>query len=115
MKASLPAIGFVSCDCCGNAMTAAWSKGKYRHYAYNRCETRGCEAKSKSVPRAKMDEGFAEILKGLQSAKGLFELAKAILIDAWEKRHSITLGEKDVLRTQLDETTSKSKVCSTAL
>ena len=99
-----PLRGFVSCDCCGNAMTAAWSKGKYRHYAYYRCETRGCEAKSKSVPRAKMEESFAEILKGLEPAKGLFELAKAMLIDAWEMRHSIALGEKDVLRKQLDET-----------
>ena len=85
-------------------MTAAWSKGKYRHYAYYRCETRGCEAKSKSVPRAKMEDGFAEILKGLQPAKGLFELAKAMLVDAWEMRHAIALGEKDVLRKQLDET-----------
>ncbi len=57
-----PLRGFVSCECCGNAMTAARSKGKYRHYAYHRCETRGCEAKSKSVPRAKMEDGFAEIL-----------------------------------------------------
>ncbi len=36
-----------------NPMTAAWSKGRYRHYPYYLCMTRGCEAKSKSVPRAK--------------------------------------------------------------
>ena len=78
-------------------MTAAWSKGKYKHYAYYRCETRGCDAKSKSVPRAKMEDGFTEILKGLQPARGFFELAKAMLIDAWEMRHSIALDEKDAL------------------
>lgn len=42
-----PLRGFVQCGCCGNAMTAAWSKGCRKHYAYYRCETRGCEAKSK--------------------------------------------------------------------
>ena len=47
-------------------MTAAWSKGQRRHYACYRCETRGCEVKSKSIPRAKMDDAFAEILKSLQ-------------------------------------------------
>ncbi|WP_241484040.1 recombinase family protein [Ruegeria sp. ANG-R] len=77
-----PLRGFVACDCCGNAMTAAWSKGKYRRYAYYRCETRGCEAKSKSVPKAKMEEGFGEILKGLQPAKELFQLAEVMLRDA---------------------------------
>jgi hypothetical protein len=51
-----------------------------------------------------MEEGFADILKGLQPAKGLFELAKAMLIDAWEMRHSIALGEKGAWRVQLDET-----------
>jgi len=96
-----PLRGFVACDCCGNAMTAAWSKGKYRHYAYYRCQTRNCEAKGKSVPRAKMEEGFADILKGMQPAKGLFELAKAILQDAWNMRLNLALKGKEALREQL--------------
>jgi len=53
-----PLRGFVVCSCCGNAMTAAWSTGCRKRYAYYRCETRGCEAKSKSVARAKMEAGF---------------------------------------------------------
>ena len=96
-----PLRGFVACDCCGNAMTAAWSKGKYRHYAYYRCQTRNCEAKGKSVPRAKMEEGFADILKGMQPAKGLFELAKAMLQDAWNMRLNLALKGKEALREQL--------------
>lgn len=98
-----PLRGFVSCDCCGNAMTAAWSKGKYKHYAYYRCETRGCEAKSKSVPRAKMEDGFAEIMKALAPAEGFFELAKAMMRDAWDKRFAIVQGEKTALKNQLDD------------
>ena len=98
-----PLRGFIHCDCCGNAMTAAWSKGKTKYYAYYRCETRGCEAKSKSVPRAKMESGFAEIMKALEPAEGFFELAKAMMRDAWDKRFVIANGEKTALKKQIDD------------
>jgi hypothetical protein len=81
-----PLRGFVLCDWCGKPMTGAWSKGCRRHYAYSRCETRGCEAKSMSVPSAEMEGGFAEIMKSLQPARNLFELAKAMMRDAWDMR-----------------------------
>lgn len=98
-----PLRGFVQCGCCGNAMTAAWSKGKTKHYAYYRCETRGCEAKSKSIPRAKLETEFAEIMQGLQPARGLFDLAKAMLRDAWDMRLAVAHGEKDELQRQLKD------------
>ena len=100
-----PLRGFVACDCCGNAMTGAWSKGKYRHYAYYRCQTRKCEGKGKSAPVAKIEEGFAKIMKGMQPAKGLFDLAKAMLRDAWNMRLALALNEKEALQTQLDDVT----------
>lgn len=96
-----PLRGFVACACCGNAMTAAWSKGKTKHYAYYRCVTRGCEANGKSVPRAKMEEGFEEVLKSLQPARGLFEVAKAMLRDAWDMRLAEARNAKDALAGQL--------------
>jgi site-specific DNA recombinase len=95
-----PLRGFVICDCCGRSMTAAWSKGKTRHYAYYRCETRGCEAKSKSVSREKMEAGFGEIMKSLQPVQSLFGLAKAMLRDAWDLRLTQAHKEKDELQRQ---------------
>jgi len=95
-----PLRGFVDCECCGNSMTAAWSKGKYKHYAYYRCVTRGCDLNGKSVPRAKMEDGFEEILKGLQPAKSLFELAKVMIRDAWDTRLAMAQGDKDAFRKQ---------------
>ena len=98
-----PLRGFVACDCCGNAMTGAWSKGKYQHYAYYRCQTRTCEAKGKSVPGAKMEAGFADILKSMQPAKELFELARAMLRDAWNMRLALALGEKKAFQELIDD------------
>ena len=102
-----PLRGFVECDCCGNAMTAAWSTGKYKRYPYYRCETRGCEAKSKSIPRAKLEAGFEEVLKSLQPAKGLFELAKAMIRDAWDMRLQIAQSDKAAIEKQICDVNKK--------
>lgn len=79
----------------------AWSKGKYRHYAYYRCQTRSFENKGASTPVAKIEQGFANIPRGMQPAKGLFDLAKAMLRDAWNMRLAMALNEKDALEKQL--------------
>ena len=68
-----------------------------------RCQTRSCENKGKSTPVAKIEEGFAKILKGMQPAKELFDLAKAMLRDAWNMRLALALNEKDALQTQLED------------
>lgn len=81
-----PLRGFVLCDCCGNAMTAAWSKGCRKHYAYYRCMTRGCEEKSKSIPRDKLEGDFEAILQAMQPSKKMCELVKMMFVDAWEHR-----------------------------
>ena len=72
-------------------------------YAYYFCMTRGCEAKSKSVPRAKVEDSFAEMLKALTPAESFFELAKAMMCDAWDKRFAVAQGEKTALKNQLDD------------
>lgn len=64
-----PPRGFVVCGCCGNATTATWSNGCRKRYAYYRYETQGCEAKSKSVPLAKMEGGFARGLDRRRAAR----------------------------------------------
>ena len=47
---------------------------------------------------------FAEIIKGLQPAKGLFDLAKAMLRDAWDARLVAAHGDKEAIQAQLRET-----------
>lgn len=97
-----PLRGFVACGECGNNMTGAWSKGKYKHYAYYRCETRGCSQKSKSVARAKMEGGFEDILARLQPTKRLVDLAIAMFKDAWNSRLELARAEREEWRRQAD-------------
>ncbi|WP_170546566.1 recombinase family protein [Ruegeria arenilitoris] len=98
-----PLRGHVVCDSCGNAMTGAWSSGCRKRYAYYFCVTRGCEAKSKSVPRAKFEDGFAEILRSLQPGSSLFSVAKVMLRDAW----NIRLAEAKVKKSCLTKEVRK--------
>jgi len=102
-----PLRGFVACACCGNAMTAAWSTGKYQRYAYYRCETRGCEEKSKSIPRAKMEDAFDELLQRLTPSQKLFGLVKAMFADAWEMRSAQAYAAQDEWKRQLKDAEKK--------
>ncbi|MFK7754018.1 MAG: resolvase, partial [Sedimentitalea sp.] len=43
------------------------------------------------------------VLKSLQPAESFFELAKAMMRDAWDKRFVIAQGEKTALKNQLDD------------
>lgn len=102
-----PLRGFVSCKCCGNGMTAAWSKGKYKRYAYYRCETRGCESKSKSVARAKLEAGFEEIMQRMAPSRSLVALAGAIFEDVWTLREEKAKDDKAAWQSQLKRVESQ--------
>jgi site-specific DNA recombinase len=99
-----PLRGFVLCDDCGEPMTSCWSKGRSKLYPYYLCDTRGCDSNRKSIPRDKIEGGFAEILKGLQPTKQLFTLAKAMFSDAWDMRLAQAHQEKDEIAKQLRDT-----------
>ncbi len=55
-----------------------------------------------TVP-ARIDEGFATILQNMQPTKGLFAVAKAMFIDAWEARRAEAQGAKDAVIRQAKE------------
>ena len=98
-----PLRGFVACNCCGNAMTAAWSTGMTKRYPYYRCETRGCEEKSKCIPRAKLEDGFEAILRSLAPSKKLFEIVRVIFADVWEMRSQQVRTQQTEWKLQLKE------------
>ncbi len=50
-----------------------------------------------------MENGFDGVLKSLQPAKPLFEVAKAMLCDAWEMRLAEARSAKDEMMRQLAE------------
>lgn len=53
------------------------------------CVFKGCASFRKSVPRAKIEGGFADILRGLQPTENLFTLARAMFKQAWDMRTAL--------------------------
>ena len=101
ISADFPLRGFVLCDDCGEPMTSCWSKGRSKHYPYYLCDTKGCENERRSIPRDKVEGGFAEILQSLQPTRELFTLAKAMFKDAWNMRLAEAHRDKDEIAKQL--------------
>jgi DNA invertase Pin-like site-specific DNA recombinase len=81
-----PLRGFVTCDCCGNALMACWAKGRTKMYPYYFCQTKGCEIYGKSVRKEKIEAEFEELLTGLRPSQNMFHLAKAMFTALWDDR-----------------------------
>jgi len=107
INVDFPLRGFVLCDDCGRPMTACWSKGRRKHYAYYLCDTRNCPSKRKSIPQAKIEVGAEDILKALQPSHGLVAVARAMLKDIWQMRLAQAQESKKVLGTQIREITAQ--------
>ncbi|WP_373086912.1 recombinase family protein [Sneathiella sp.] len=98
-----PLRGFVLCDDCGKPMTACWSKGCRKPYPYYLCNARDCVSSRKSIPRSKIEDGFADILMSLQPTQQLFGLVKAMFKDAWDMRLVETHDAKETIVKQLQD------------
>ena len=87
-----PLRGFVSCECCNRPMTASWSKGRTRKYAYYHCFTIGCPEYKQSIRKEKIEIDFRIMLDKIFSAKNMHKLAVAPLKHLWEEKEK-TLGQ----------------------
>jgi site-specific DNA recombinase len=81
-----PLRGFVACGGCSKPLTAAWSKGKRKSYPYYLCHNKSCANYGKSLPRAKVEGQFEDILKAMTPAENLFQMVKTMVGQAWEQR-----------------------------
>ncbi len=81
-----PLRGFVLCGDCNKPYTACWSKGRLKKYAYYLCDTKNCVSYRKSIPRDKIENGFADIVRTLRPTDDLFALAKVMFKNAWDQR-----------------------------
>ena len=82
-----PLRGAVMCGDCGKPLTACWSKSKTgKKHPYYLCHNRVCSSHRKSIKRDLVEDAVAASLKDVTPAKGLFEMARAMLKDLWDGR-----------------------------
>ena len=94
-----PLRGFVSCGCCSNPMTAAWSKGKTKKYPYYKCQTKTCAEYGKSFPKADVEGRFEDLLKKLTPSQKLTGLVHEALDSILEQRSA----QFEAIRTSLQK------------
>lgn len=104
--------GVVVCDCCEKPMRSSWSKGSTKKYPYYLCQTKGCEAYGKSNPRDKVEDQVGEIIKALEPAPQLIDMAAAMFRQAWEARRA---QAKDIVTSAKREITRLDKEIDTVL
>jgi DNA invertase Pin-like site-specific DNA recombinase len=86
LSRDFPLRGFVACACCGQPMTACWSKGRNRSYGYYLCDSKGCPESRKSFRKEAVEGEFEALLTALVPTQGLLDLALAILRKCWDAR-----------------------------
>ncbi|MDX8353966.1 recombinase family protein [Cognatiyoonia sp. IB215182] len=97
--------GAVACGCCGVALRSSWTKGSTKRYPYYLCQTKGCEAYGKSIPRDKLENEVGEIIKSLQPSKSLLAMAESMFRYIWEARRSqakdaVASGKQEIHRLE---------------
>ena len=87
INADFPLRGFVTCADCDKPLTACWSKSKTgKKHPYYQCFNKACVSARKSIPRAKIEGEFDQIMRALQPTEDLIELARAMFKHAWDQR-----------------------------
>jgi site-specific DNA recombinase len=94
----------LKCPQCGGSLTASWSTGRKRKYAYYRCPRRACRV---NVKRDAMEALFDAFLQEQSISPRVFDLFSAVLQDSWGGRMSATYEAEKRLQKRLDEVDAK--------
>lgn len=76
-----PLRNFVRCETCGRGLTASWSKGRDRYYAYYHCQAK-CRAVN--IGKAKIEGLFVDELRLLQPSAGYMRLVNDRILHIWQ-------------------------------
>lgn len=84
LNKDFPLRGFAECASCGTPLTAAWSKGRNKHYAYYTCHHKGCDAYKKSIPKAKIEGAFEGLLGEMKPSPVTNRLIRQMFVNCWQ-------------------------------
>jgi len=86
LNRDFPLRGFVLCAACGKPLTAAWSRGKNRLFAYYRCKTKGCDRCHKSLRADRMHTEFEALLAKLKPRPSILTAMRDELLTLWNDK-----------------------------
>ena len=74
------------CSRCRNPLTASWSSGRNKKFAYYRCKTKECHERNKSIKKGDIEGSFKEILVDVRPKQQILNLAQLCLVNVWKKK-----------------------------
>lgn len=100
-----PLRHFVSCGACTRPLTASWSKGRSKAYAYYHCANGSC--KSRNIPKQLLEGEFLKLIEKLQPKAEYLQLFREIVLDVWKQRQADTIRLTATLLSRLDSLKAK--------
>ena len=94
-----PLRHFVQCGKCLRALTASWSRGRSKRYAYYRCQNRVCRGVNSR--REEVERKFVDFLEQLKPKPEYLRLFGEIIVDVWKKKQAKVVTVHDVLLRRL--------------
>lgn len=98
-----PLRGFITCNCCGEPMTACWSKGRNQKYPYYYCFNKDCDEFRKSIRKEQVEAEFEELLLELKPSQELFFTAMDMFRDLWNDRQNQNKDDALLLKKELSK------------
>ena len=102
-SADFPLRGAVVCGDCGSPLTAAWSQGKSKKYAYYFCHNRKCSSYRTNIKKDVIESQFEHIVENLKPSKSLFKTTIAMLEDIWNFRLNQSKQRQKELASEVTE------------
>ena len=99
VTADFPLRSLIVCDYCGGHLTAAWSKGRTKLYAYYVCHNKACQFYGKSISKEDTEREFKKTLKK-QGLKPQVEVLVKVVFDRIWKETISSLQDKEALLLQ---------------
>ena len=93
-----PLRHFVRCGKCGDPLTASWSSGRTKRYAYYHCQE-GCTRVSKAV----FETAFVELLKKLQPQAEYVALFREVVLDVLKAKQGESIESQTAIERKLRE------------
>ena len=103
INADFPLRGFVLCAGCRKPYTAAWSRGKRKHFAYYRCVTSDCRFLHKSTSADRAHAAFEEILRALNPRPVILQGVREEILGEWNRRQLDVETVRKERQRKLDE------------
>lgn len=88
LNEDFPLRGAVRCADCDNPLTACWTKGRSKHYAYYYCFSKKCQNYGRAIQREKIEGEFESLLHTLEPAAPLFKTATRMFETWWNYRQA---------------------------